>query len=283
MKNQIIHIINIRKSSGEIVPFDLQKLRKALVRAGAKRNELKQIEEEIFYQLYEGITTKRIYQIAYNILKHKSKNAAGRYRLKKAIFDLGPSGYPFEKFIGRLFINKGYQVTVGEIVQGNCVTHEVDVIAENEEEIIMVECKFHRQQGRKSDVKVVLYIKSRFDDIFDTFKKEGRYPNKKFKGYIATNTRFTDDAVSYADCSGISLISWSPSSKNNLQKWVEETNFHLVTALSSATKKIKQRLLEHDIVLCRDLINNKKQLQDIGIPNSVIKKIVKEAQEIISD
>jgi len=283
MINQIIKVINVKKNSGELAPFEFRKLRKALIRAGAKQNELSEIEEEIFFQLYEGITTRRIYQVAYNILKRKSKNAAGRYRLKKAIFDLGPSGYPFEKFIGRLFTNKGYNVTVGEIVQGRCVTHEVDVIAENDEEIIMVECKFHRQQGRKSDIKVALYIKSRFDDIYNKIKQSGQYPNKKFKGYIATNTRFTEDAISYANCANLNLISWSSASKNNLQDWVEGTNFHLITALSSATKKIKQKLLENDIVLCRDLIDKEKELYEIGIPNSIIKKIIKEAKLIISD
>jgi len=279
--SNIVSIINVRKNSGELVPFDFQKLRTALIRSGANEIELKKIEKEIFFQLYDKITTKRIYQIAYNILKRKSKNAAGRYRLKKAIFDLGPSGYPFEKFMGRLFENRGYKVKVGEIVQGNCITHEVDVIAENDEEIIMVECKFHHQQGRKSDVKVALYIKSRFDDIHAQIKKEGLYPNKKFKGYIATNTRFTNDAKTYSRCSNVSLISWDYPRDNNLQNWVDNTNYHLITALSSATKKTKQILLENDIVLCRELIEKQTELLSLGIPPQVIKKMTKEAKIII--
>jgi len=281
--NNLIQIINVKKNSGEIVPFNLQILRKALIRAGAQKKELTEIEEEVFFQLYEGISTKRIYQIAYNILKRRSKNAAGRYRLKKAVFDLGPSGYPFEKFMGRLFENNGYKVSVGQIVQGKCITHEVDVIAENDKEIIMVECKFHRQAGRKSDVKVALYIKSRFNDIKQQIEKEGLYPNKKFKGYVATNTRFTDDAIAFANCSKLSLISWDYPYDNNLQDWIENTNFHLVTALSSATKKIKQTLLENNIVLCREVINQQEKLKDIGIPDSVIRKIHKEAKEIIRE
>jgi len=279
--SNIVSIINVRKNSGELVPFDFQKLRTALLRSGANEIELKKIEKEIFFQLYDKITTKRIYQIAYNILKRKSKNAAGRYRLKKAIFDLGPSGYPFEKFMGRLFENRGYKVKVGQIVQGNCITHEVDVIAENDEEIIMVECKFHHQQGRKSDVKVALYIKSRFDDIHAQIKKEGLYPNKKFKGYIATNTRFTNDAKTYSRCSNVSLISWDYPHDNNLQNWVDNTNYHLITALSSATKKTKQILLENDIVLCRELIEKQTELLSLGIPPQVIKKMTKEAKIII--
>lgn len=275
-----IRVIKIKKNSGELVPFDFQKLRTALHRAGAKNSELAKIEDEVFYQLYDGISTKRIYQIAYDILKRESKNVAGRYRLKKAIFDLGPSGYPFEKFVGRLFENKGYEVKVGQIVQGKCVTHEVDVIAENDKEVIMVECKFHQQQGRKSDVKVALYIKSRFDDIQDQIKREGLYPNKKFRGFIATNTRFTDDATAYATCSGVSLISWNYPKGENLQAWIENTNYHLITALSSATAKVKQKLLENDIVLCRDIIEQGHQLQKLGLTIPAINKMVREAKAI---
>lgn len=280
---KIVQVLNVKKSNGELVPFDFQKLRIALLRSGAKNSELNRIVEEVFYYVYDGISTKKIYQIAYTILKKESKNAAGRYRLKKAMFDLGPSGYPFEKFMGRLFQHKGYKVNVGVIVKGQCVDHEVDVVAETEDELIMVECKFHRQQGRKSDVKVALYIKSRFDDIRKQLEKDGKLKNKKFQGYVATNTRFTDDARQYGICSGLKLLSWDFPRKDNLQTWIEESNYHVVTALSSATKKTKEILLENNIVLCREVIEQQEKMLKIGIPESVVRKISKEAQAIVGD
>ncbi len=281
MKN-IVSVIYVKKNSGDLVPFEFHKLRKALKRSGATQGDLLRVEQEVFEQLYDGISTKRIYQIAYNILRSQSKNAAGRYRLKKAIFDLGPSGYPFEKLMGRLFMNDGYKVEVGKIVQGQCITHEVDVVAENDDEIIMVECKFHHQQGRKSDVKVALYIKSRFDDIKAQIKKEGLYPNKKFRGFIATNTRFTDDARAYATCSNVSLISWDFPAEKNLQSWMEGTSYHLITALSSASKRDKQMLLENDIVLCRDVIEKHQEILELGISEPNLRKMTKEAKIIIN-
>lgn len=277
----IVHILKVKKSSGELVPFDFQKLKSALLRSGAQKEEIDQIVDDIFEQVYDGISTKKIYQIAYRILKKESHNAAGRYRIKKAIFDLGPSGYPFEKLLGRLFRHEGYEVKVGQIVQGKCITHEVDVVAENETEIVMVECKFHKQQGRKSDVKVALYIKARFDDIHEQIIKENLYPKKKFSGYIATNTRFTDDAEMYGRCSKISLISWDFPIENNLQSWIEKSGFHLITALSSATKKQKELLLEHDIILCRDIIDQPERLSKLGFSNSAIAKLKKESMQIL--
>ncbi|MBN2669434.1 MAG: restriction endonuclease [Bacteroidales bacterium] len=276
----LVRVIEVRKSNGDLVPFDFQKLKVALLRSGAKKNDLDRIVEEVFFQVYDGISTKRIYQLAYEILKKESVNAAGRYRLKKAIFDLGPSGYPFEKFVGRLFENRGYKAAVGQVIQGQCVTHEVDVVAENDNELIVVECKFHHQQGRKSDVKVALYVKSRFDDLKKQFEKEGRLGQRKFTGYIATNTRFTDDAIQYATCSGMKILAWDYPTQENLQEWIEASNYHLVTALSSASKRIKTLLLENNIVLCRELIQQKDRLFDLGVPQSTIPKIIKEAEAI---
>ena len=43
--------------------------------------------------------------------------------------ELGPSGFPFEKLVGKILEQEGFETRVGVIVQGNCVQHEVDVIA----------------------------------------------------------------------------------------------------------------------------------------------------------
>ncbi len=215
-----------------------------------------------------------------NLFTH-SKNVAGRYRLKKALFDLGPTGYSFEKFMGRLFERQGYKVQVGKIVEGVCVSHEVDVVAEKDNEIVMVECKFHRQQGRKSDVKVALYIKSRFEDIKTALERNGELKGKTFRGFIATNTRFTDDAIKFGSCSGLELLAWNYPPHRNLQKWIEESDYHPITALGSANNRVKSVLLDNNIVLCREIIEQEKKLLDLRIPMHDIKKIVKEAQEIV--
>ena len=79
--------------------------------------------------------------------------------------ELGPAGYPFERFIGAILEHQGYHVEVGQLVKGYCVRHEVDVIADRDDRRYMVECKFHTRQAHNSDVKVSLYIHSRFNDI----------------------------------------------------------------------------------------------------------------------
>jgi len=152
----------IKKYSGEYQAFDVNKLINSLRRSGADEDIIQNIARKVQEQIEEGMTTKKIYQLAFNMLKGKSRLSASKYKLKKALMELGPSGFPFEKLVSKLFTHEGYDAKVGVIVQGNCVQHEVDVIAQKDNKHYMIECKFHSDQGRFCNVKIPLYIQSRF-------------------------------------------------------------------------------------------------------------------------
>ncbi len=273
--------IKVIKSSGELVDYDSSKLESALVRAGVKKTDLPKIIEKIEEGLYNGISTKKIYQIAYKVLKSKSKNIAGKYRLKKAVLDLGPSGYPFEKFVGRLLERSGYEVQVDVTVPGKCVTHEIDVIGIKDGKKVYIECKFHKD-SRKNDVKIPLYIHSRFLDVESVLREKYPDENFKFQGIIVTNTRFSEDAIAYAKCEGLKLIGWDYPSYDSLKDWIDRSGLHPITSLTSLTKKAKSFLLENDIVLLRELIESHQILQKIGLNTREINLALKEAKEIIN-
>ena len=242
----------IRKRNGEKQAFDTNKLKRSLERSGAGEHAIDEVIREIEAKMVEGISAHKLYQMAYAVLRKKSHHVAGKYRLKKAIFELGPTGYPFERFVGELLKYQGYKVEVGKIVQGQCVTHEVDVIAEKDDRKYMIECKFHSDSKTKSDVKVSLYIHSRFLDVEQQWKKQegdGRF----YQGWIVTNTRFTEDALNYGTCAGLHLISWDYPSEGSLKDRIDAAGFHPITALGGLNKKEKQALLDKDIVLCRNI------------------------------
>ncbi|NOR86018.1 MAG: ATPase [Bacteroidales bacterium] len=275
-------IINIQviKHSGEKALFDVEKLKSALIRSGARPDEIDQVISEISKKLYQGISTRKIYQIAYAVLRKRSHNAAGRYRLKKAVLDLGPSGYPFEKFVGRLMAFKGYEVEVSKIIQGKCVTHEVDVIAKKDLEHLYIECKFHQDRG-KNDVKIPMYIKSRFDDIRNNLGQLKENKDVVIKGMLITNTRFTTDAQDFGKCSGLTLIGWDYPHHHNLRDWIDQAGFHPITSLSSLNKKMAQALLERDVILCCEVEKKKDVLVGLGLRPNEIRKIIKEANEVM--
>src|SRR5690606_23880275 len=121
--------IEVIKSSGEKVKFSIEKLRASLKHSGADVDLINQILDKVRDELYQGISTKEIYNWAFALLKKKKSYFASRYKLKQAIYDLGPTGFPFENFIAAIFTYPGYKTDVGKIVQGVCVSHELDVVA----------------------------------------------------------------------------------------------------------------------------------------------------------
>tara|TARA_R110000744_G_scaffold28118_4_gene68105 strand:+ start:1678 stop:1851 length:174 start_codon:yes stop_codon:yes gene_type:complete len=55
---------------------------------------------------------------------------ASKYNLKRAILELGPTGYTFERLVGALLSEKRFQIKVSVILNGECATHEIDLLAE---------------------------------------------------------------------------------------------------------------------------------------------------------
>ena len=270
----------VTKASGEVVPFSEEKLKHSLIKAGASDETAIGIIELLKPKLFSGVSTKKIYRWAFNLLRSASRPMAAKYYLKKAIMELGPSGFPFERFVAEILKYKGYTTRVGETVAGKCVRHEIDVIAEKEDSVFMIECKFHIREGTMCDVKVPLYIHSRFKDVEFEWLKNPVNKAKVLKGWLVTNTKFSVDAVKYGLCSGLNLLGWNFPEHQGLKNQIDEMGLYPVTCLTSLTKSEKQALLNRNIVLCKDLLYQEKILQDAGVRNVRIKTVMSELEQI---
>jgi hypothetical protein len=272
--------ISVVKASGEILPFSEEKLRKSLMRSGASDELIDAVIGEVLSSLYEGISTKKIYQIAFSLLKKKSRLTAGKYHLKRAIMELGPSGFPFEKYFGEILKHEGYSVVVGQIVKGKCVNHEIDVIAERDNHHFMIECKYHNHPGTVSDVKIPLYIQARFKDVEAAWIQLPGHSAKFHQGWVVTNTRFTGDAITYGNCAGLKLIGWSYPDGDSLRNRIDRSGLYPVTCLTTINKKEKQELLTKKVVLCQEVLDNDALLLSIGIKPVRINGIIHEARQL---
>ena len=272
--------IYIIKASGEKALFEIEKVINSLERAGADKLLIKEIVQDINKEVHDGMTTKKIYQMAFNLLKRKSRASASKYKLKKALMELGPSGYPFEKFVGKVFDHEGFDTRVGVIVQGNCVQHEVDVIAQKDHKHYMIECKYHSDQGRFCNVKIPLYIQSRFLDVQKQWEKQQGHKPKFHQGGVCTNTRFTSDAIQYGTCAGLMLTSWDYPKGHGLKERIDRLGLHPLTSLTTLTKAEKSKLLDKGIVLCKEINENPSILEQIGIPKQRQKNILKDSEEL---
>ena len=276
MKN---HEVDVTKSSGQKMRFSILKLRKSLSRTGADEQTISDIVHRVQEELYEGISTQEIYNRAYALLKKEKSCLASKYKLKKAIYELGPTGFPFELFVSKVLEYSGYSTEVGKIVQGQCVSHEVDVLAYKNNQAVMIECKFHGEQGLNSNVKVPLYIHSRFLDI----EKQWNSSKKKIvltQGWVVTNTRFTENALQYGECAGLYLLSWDYPENDGLKDRIDRLGLYPITVSNLLTKREKDFLLSRKIVLYRELIKDTFFLDHLGISEARKNRILNEINEV---
>lgn len=271
------------KTSGERERFSLTKLRRSLTRSGADKETVEMVVSHIIPELHDGMKTSAIYKHAFSILKKKKYPVAIRYSLRKAVLELGPSGFPFEKFVAEVLRRKGYTARTGVILPGFCVSHEVDVLMEKDNRHIFAECKFHNQQGIKTDVKVALYVHARFLDLQKGHDLKEGVVSKIHEGWLITNTKLTLDAIQYAQCAGLTIIGWDYPEQGNLQDLILETGVHPLTFLSTLSQKDKINLLEQGVVMCRELKKDSRPLKSIGLSDEQVKNVVSEINKVCQE
>jgi hypothetical protein len=268
------------KADGKRELFDQGKLETSLKKAGASSKVVEQIIEHVKAHVGNDTTTHEIYKHSFELLHKDEKPVAIKYSLKRAIAELGPSGFPFEDFVAEIFRQKGFEAETGKIVKGFCVEHEIDVVAWNDKQLIMVEAKFHNEAGTKSDLKVILYVKARFDDLRRMKFKYG-HERELDEGWLVTNTKFTSTAIEYGSCQGgIRMIGWNYPPVGNLHDMILESKLHPLTCLASLNGREKKELLDKGVVLCKTLIENVSLLESIGLNEAKAKKVLDEIEAL---
>ncbi len=255
----------VTKANGKKELFSEEKLASSLVMAGADKEVSGAIAREVKSKIHDGITTDAIYSLALDIAHTAERRIATRYSVRRAIAELGPTGFPFEKFVAEIFKAKGFQVLTDQIMHGACTQHEVDVVAFNDKELIVVEVKFHNEVGIKSDLKVALYVKARHDDLKEVTHMVAGKERAYTDGWLVTNTKFTQSAVEYAMCENLKLVGWNYPVKGNLEDLIVEHSLYPITCLSSLSTTQKQALIAEGITLVHQL-----QDQSISLPENII-------------
>jgi hypothetical protein len=247
--------IMIRKASGDLEAFNPDKLVQSLLAAGADQQMADEILADISSWLVDGVSTREIYARALSTLGHRMKAAAGRYRMKDALMQLGNSGRPFEVFTGEIFKARGYAVKVGIVVQGRSITHEMDVIATGKGRQHLVECKFSQMRGSHVSIQVPLYVHSRVNDIVALRRGLPEYRSLVFTGWVVTNTRFSTDSVAYARTYGLELLSWDYPYGDGIKDIIERERLYPITVLSSLSLRDKETYIAKDLVTCSQLVH----------------------------
>lgn len=265
----------IIKGDGSRERFETDKLRDSLKKSGASAETVEKIVAHVEREMQDGSTTSEIYKHAYFLLHRLETKAAFNYSLRRAIMSLGPTGFPFEKYVAHIFRERGYTTLTGEVARGGCVEHEIDLVAWNEKKLIMGEVKFHNESGVKTDLKVALYVKARFDDLREqTFFYGHRRPVDEY--WLITNTKFTTTAIDYGMCKGLMMISWNFPDKGNLQDMIADSNLHPITCLSTLTHGQIAQIISRGMVLCKELAGHHGLLKEIGLSDEAAYAVMEE-------
>lgn len=272
----------IIKSSGINEDFDINKLINSLVRSGASSEVAAEIAKEIEIDLPSKTRTKDIFRQAKRLLRKQNSASGMRYSIKKAILALGPSGYPFEKYFAKIMAYHGYRVETNRVIKGYCVDHEVDVVAVNNNAYSVIECKYHSDAGKPTDVKIALYVHARFQDIKKAADMSPEKDMEFHNGWLVTNTRCTIDAIRYAECVGLKIVSWKYPEKNSLERMIEDKRLYPVTILHSLRKNMLDALFKADIILAQDIADMSEETfaQKSGLDQQIVKILKRDADEI---
>ncbi|MFZ3043861.1 MAG: ATP cone domain-containing protein [Minisyncoccia bacterium] len=272
----------IIKADGSKEVFDPARLVSSLKRAGAGVHTAERIAETITHTVVTEATSKEIYSRAFALLRKEGRPMAARYSLRRALLELGPTGHPFEDFIARLFQAEGWQVETRKMIRGKCVTHEVDFYASHPEQntFLAAELKYHNDPGYKTDLKNALYVKSRFDDIFACDPAIRACPVNR--GILITNTKFTSEAIAYAECAGVELLGWMYPTNDSLFMRMNRSKIYPITTVTGLSHAEKNMLLAAGVVTVDEIIQNKRLLDPLHLGSERVGELVAEIDGLLS-
>lgn len=275
-------MVDIIKASGEKEKFSKEKLRRSLKRAGVESKLADRVCREITKTVRPGVNSGEVLERVTRCLKEENPLLAARYNLKRAIMDLGPTGFPFEEYVAAILKEYGYATRVGKQVRGHCVTHEVDVVAQKEDKHFMIECKYHNSRGVKSDVRVALYTLARFLDIKKEWEKLPGHQNFFHQAWLVTNTKCTGQALQYAKCAGLKVISWRYPRNESLEYLIEKKGLYPITILPSLNRYARERLAQQRIMLAKDLLKYSADdlVRTVGLQPNIVQGLQEEAKEL---
>jgi len=246
----------------------------------ATLEQAEKVATKIEKEVYEGIPTQKILKMVFTYLRKYKPEIKYRIDLREAISRLRPKP-DFEIFVAMLLKEYGYSVQTNQIVEGACVSHEIDAIAIKDKETVFVEVKHHLQPHTFTSVDVMLETQARLEDLKEGFKL-GKHNYNFSKALVVCNTKFSDHALKYAECKGISYIGWKAPFEAGLEKMVEDKKLYPITLLKNLDFETEQKLGDAGIVTIKQLLEQDvDELQKkTGIPKKKLKLLIKNAREI---
>jgi len=272
--------IFVRKATGGRDKFRPEKIKNTCLRIGVNPETAQKIVDKVSEEIYNGISTKKILEKTRYYLKEISPVLSDIYSLKSAMLELGPDGFIFEEYCRRLLNYYNIPAVCPKTIFGFCISHEVDIIFENEKKYTFIECKYHNRQGIYCGSKDILYTWARFLDLQDGFKSQKNFYNFT-SVWLITNTKFSDHAKQFGLCKKMGLLGWNWPENGGLAYYIKKAKFWPITILSNIDNNIRKILFKEGIILISDLLKPNFTLKNGKISQKKISIIQEEAQKVM--
>jgi hypothetical protein len=236
--------MQVIKSSGLFEKFNPHKIYRSVRLAGGSRDLAMHSVEEVKKKFKKNVSSQEILKFLVDFLK-KEKGVSERYNLKRAIMSLGPSGFPFEKFVARVLEDYGFKTKVGVKIKGKNILHEIDIVAVKDQKI-MIECKYHNEPGIITRLHPALYTYARFLDL----QEQGFE-----RAWLVTNTKCSKDAINYSKGVGLRITSWNYPRKESLKDLIREKQLYPITILTNLGDQEINKLYGAGFIIIKDLLN----------------------------
>ena len=255
-------MVKVVKSDGREEAFDRNKVRRTITRLGATSGLADEISLSIENEAYQGIKTKTILAKIKEALR-KRKDVAPRRDLRSALGAMSPKP-DFENYVQLVLRAHEYTVYPNRVIQGFCVSHEIDGVAEKDGVRYYLEVKNHKSAHSYTPFNVTLSAKAKLDDIKEGYKRG--INNERFdKVLIVCNTRFTEHARKYAECMGLEHIGWNIPRGGGIDSLIEEKDLYPATMIESLTRSELGKLSQRNILTLKQLTQVTDRVDNISV------------------
>lgn len=277
--------MRVKDVHGGLKEYSRQHIIRSCTRAGFDDNTAEEIESRVFERAWDEITTRKLHSIVYSEMKNRNEIFALRFRLREAIAELNPNYSEFEKYITKVLRIDGFDAewSPRPKPRGECIEHEIDVVAEQHGTTYMIECKHHYHHHRFTGLDIPMRQWSRLEDLKRGYEHGINNAVKADEAWVIVNTKLSDHAKRYAECKNIRMTAWKYSNEDySLDSLVERNKAYPVTILRPP-QHVRTELSKKDILTVQDLIGlTDQQIEKIPVKNSVMRNIQRTAEEMVN-
>ncbi len=274
-------MVLVVKADGKKEEFDRKKIIRTCLQFHLSEDVAEKVASKIEKRLYDGITTKKIYQIVLKYVRKHKPEMRHRADLRHAISLLRPKP-DFEEYVRVVLREHGYRVEANRIVSGGCVEHELDGIAEKDGIVHCLEVKHHTEHHSYTGLHVFLEAFAAYEDLVDGGKIGKNSHN--FRGLIVvSNTKVSEHAKKYTECKGVKNVCWDYPEDASLRTMINgNKNLYPITIIKELDFYTQTKLADEGIVTLKQLVNaNSNDLIKAGVKRDKLMGLVSKARSLL--